>query len=64
MNSLKFFVIADEHTIKAFSLAGIRGEVAHTPGKVKELLVLADKGRSGAYPRQGPGIVSPVLGRP
>jgi len=39
MNSLKFFVIADEHTINAFSLAGVRGEVAHTPDKVQELLV-------------------------
>ena len=39
MNTLKFFVIADEHTVIAFSLAGVRGEVAHTPGKVQELLV-------------------------
>jgi V/A-type H+-transporting ATPase subunit F len=38
MNSLKFFIIADEHTINAFSLAGVRGEVAHTPDQVQELL--------------------------
>lgn len=38
MDSLKFFVIADEHTIIAFSLAGIRGGVAHSPGQVRDLL--------------------------
>ena len=38
MDNLKFFVIADEHTLMAFSLAGIRGEVANTPGQVQKLL--------------------------
>ncbi len=38
MNNLKFFVIADEHTVMAFSLGGVRGAVARTPGQVQELL--------------------------
>lgn len=56
MNSLKFFVIADEHTINAFSLAGIRGEVAHTPGKVQELLV-----QSGEDPEVGLVLITERL---
>jgi len=39
MNRLKFFVIADEPTVIAFSLAGLRGGEADTPDKVQELLV-------------------------
>lgn len=39
MNSLEFFVIADEHTSLAFSLAGVRGGVANTPGQARELLI-------------------------
>jgi V/A-type H+-transporting ATPase subunit F len=39
MNSQDFFVIADEHIVIAFSLAGVRGGVADTPGKAQELLI-------------------------
>lgn len=38
MDSLEFFVIAGAHTVLAFTLAGIRGAVAATPGQARELL--------------------------
>jgi len=43
MNSQDFFVIADEHTVLAFSLAGVRGGVADTPGMAQELLIRSQK---------------------
>jgi V/A-type H+-transporting ATPase subunit F len=38
MKNLEFFIIADAHTALAFSLAGVRGGVAATPGQARELL--------------------------
>jgi V/A-type H+-transporting ATPase subunit F len=39
MPNLEFFVIADAHTALAFSLAGVRGGVATTPGQARDLLL-------------------------
>jgi vacuolar-type H+-ATPase subunit F/Vma7 len=39
MDILEFFVIAEAHTALAFSLAGVRGGVAATPGQARELLL-------------------------
>jgi V/A-type H+-transporting ATPase subunit F len=47
MQNLEFFVIAEAHTALAFSLAGVRGEVAATPGQARELLLQT---------RQDPGV--------
>lgn len=38
MDHLEFFVIAEAHTALAFSLAGVRGGAADSPGQARELL--------------------------
>lgn len=56
MNSLEFFVIAEAHTTLAFSLAGVRGGVADTPGQARELLL-----QSRADPEVGLILISERL---